>query len=542
MIVFITSAAYVNPEMAAEIGLIPPAFLPLGTQRLIDHQVASLRRLEDVRIDSIFLSLPKSINLDEMDRRFLEQAGVECIFVPDDYSLGQSVSHCLDQAGMKGPIAILHGDTLVDDESLTQALTAPSGNSCVVAPAPGSYSWGRAFVRGGRFMGALSEQYRQNEISLGKRDVLVGLFSFNDCEAFHEALQFSNCDFVTALSRMAFLENFDAVECRSWTDFGHLQTYYSSRAAFASTRAFNNLQIADGVVRKSGKQRDKIRAEAHWFERLPTALKHYSARLIDTSSLPGGLWQYQTEYEYLPTLQELFVFGRLPDGTWGEIISACCQCLNDFAATPVPNGPVDALQTLTQTKTWERIEAFEAERGIDMRQQARLGTRALPSPRAIAEQMISIIATDEAKAATVMHGDFCFSNIMFNGRTRNIRLIDPRGTLDGKTFTCGGDVRYDMAKLAHSVIGFYDLIIAGHVRCRHDAQLNFDITFHPTPEIERLTPRFADFEVAGYRFGDPLILATMILLFLSMLPLHADRPDRQDAFLANALRLYAEYF
>jgi hypothetical protein len=29
-------------------------------------------------------------------------------------------------------------------------------------------------------------------------------------------------------------------------------------------------------------------------------------------------------------------------------------------------------------------------------------------------------------------------------------------------------------------------------------------------------------------------------LFLSMLPLHADRPDRQAAFIANALRLYAE--
>jgi hypothetical protein len=28
-------------------------------------------------------------------------------------------------------------------------------------------------------------------------------------------------------------------------------------------------------------------------------------------------------------------------------------------------------------------------------------------------------------------------------------------------------------------------------------------------------------------------------LFLSMLPLHADDPARQDALLANALRLYA---
>ena len=33
---------------------------------------------------------------------------------------------------------------------------------------------------------------------------------------------------------------------------------------------------------------------------------------------------------------------------------------------------------------------------------------------------------------------------------------------------------------------------------------------------------------------------SMTGLFLSMLPLHADRPDRQQAFVANALRLWRE--
>jgi hypothetical protein len=32
----------------------------------------------------------------------------------------------------------------------------------------------------------------------------------------------------------------------------------------------------------------------------------------------------------------------------------------------------------------------------------------------------------------------------------------------------------------------------------------------------------------------------VVLLFISMLPLHADRPERQTAFLANALRLYSQ--
>ncbi|MBS5278104.1 MAG: hypothetical protein KHY14_09585, partial [Haemophilus parainfluenzae] len=38
------------------------------------------------------------------------------------------------------------------------------------------------------------------------------------------------------------------------------------------------------------------------------------------------------------------------------------------------------------------------------------------------------------------------------------------------------------------------------------------------------------------------IIAPTILLFLSMIPLHFDKPHRQEAMLANALRLYVEYF
>ena len=36
------------------------------------------------------------------------------------------------------------------------------------------------------------------------------------------------------------------------------------------------------------------------------------------------------------------------------------------------------------------------------------------------------------------------------------------------------------------------------------------------------------------------IMPLVVLLFLSMLPLHADKPDRQKAMLLNAVRLYKE--
>ena len=43
-----------------------------------------------------------------------------------------------------------------------------------------------------------------------------------------------------------------------------------------------------------------------------------------------------------------------------------------------------------------------------------------------------------------------------------------------------------------------------------------------------------------FGIGRELLYAMQVQLFLSMIPLHADDPGRQQAFLANALRLYSE--
>jgi hypothetical protein len=138
----------------------------------------------------------------------------------------------------------------------------------------------------------------------------------------------------------------------------------------------------------------------------------------------------------------------------------------------------------------------------------------------------------------------CLSNILFDSRSDRIKVIDPRGlNARGETSTIG-DLRYDLAKLTHSVIGLYDYIIAGA----------FDVKVALQPELCLFELNiYADERVAGVqeaflkrRFLPAVdtidIMPMTIILFLSMLPLHADNPQRQKALLANALRLYAQYF
>ncbi|MBT8154521.1 hypothetical protein KMP13_11550 [Epibacterium ulvae] len=198
---------------------------------------------------------------------------------------------------------------------------------------------------------------------------------------------------------------------------------------------------------------------------------------------------------------------------------------------------------LSERKTFRRIAQFEAESGLNFAQDMRLNGQILPAPRRIAEEMIEIIRNVPKRPASVLHGDFCFSNILYNSRTRRVRVIDPRGHIDSFGTTIGGDCRYDMAKLSHSVVGWYDLIIAGRFECRvsHGQTLGFDFAFENAQRYTWMVERLERLSVTGIAFDAPEIRALTILLFLSMLPLHGDQPTRQMAFLANALRLYQQF-
>ncbi|MCR5879219.1 phosphotransferase [Phenylobacterium sp. J367] len=194
-----------------------------------------------------------------------------------------------------------------------------------------------------------------------------------------------------------------------------------------------------------------------------------------------------------------------------------------------------ALRQLAAEKTLARLETFARDTGWPIDKRIRYGDRACPSLVRIAEQLASAMDLRSGRREVAMHGDLCFSNLLWDSRNRRIKAIDPRGAVD-RAPTLHGDLRYDLAKLAHSVVGRYDQIIAGRYALSADGEIAFD----PVACQPWLEGALADLVVDGQGGLSQPVRAVMASLFLSMLPLHADRPDRQQAFLANALRLWCE--
>jgi hypothetical protein len=89
------------------------------------------------------------------------------------------------------------------------------------------------------------------------------------------------------------------------------------------------------------------------------------------------------------------------------------------------------------------------------------------------------------------------------------------------------------------VLGLYDFIVAGFYLLRRDGQdLHLRVLSERCQPVQRL---FAATAFAGRTPAEWQAYPVMVLLFLSMLPLHADDPRRQLALMANGIRLYLEW-
>ena len=106
--------------------------------------------------------------------------------------------------------------------------------------------------------------------------------------------------------------------------------------------------------------------------------------------------------------------------------------------------------------------------------------------------------------------------------------------------TIYGNQIYDLAKLCHSIIGLYDFIIADSFELEASEELGVNLTFNIDERLQEIQQLFMKKKLSPSVSNNDIIAPT-ILLFLSMIPLHFDKPHRQKAMLANALRLYKDW-
>ena len=528
----ILSGKYCPPEIVAEFGLLPPAFLPIGHARLYEHQIKLAKSLNTTPI----ITIPSDYEIEEHDIGILISEGIRIIRSPASLSLGEAVQLVLEIIDTKGPLILMHGDTLVGGPRL---LTL---DSMATSSTDEYYMWGDVTeMPNGGLM--LSNRFIEEH---SRREVACGYFIFSDVSNLRKSFMNSN-DFTNGINKYSNTIPLKPLPISDWFDFGQLSLLYRSKRDLLVSRAFNTIECDGLSVTKRSSNSDKIDAEIDWYRSIPAEMKLYTPQFLGEAQVSGEK-ACKLEYLYYPTLAELYVFGLLPEYQWKLILQGCTSFMEACRSYTPPTDSKAAdinfannfFDSLIVEKSRLRIDEFLNQRGWNSKQSVNLNGIQTPCLKKVIEDLLMMVPATTANDISLWHGDFFFGNILYDFRAKRLRVIDPRGEYSKGCKSIYGDWRYDAAKLAHSIYGGYDSLLSGRVNFERISQFSFNFSHQKSSLQINLEKEYSKMYICGSETLSTQIKALVGLLFISMLPLHKEDQERQNVLLCNGLMIHRE--
>lgn len=482
-----------------------------------------------------------TVVLREQDRRlqsFLQQAysgrmELACAPLSGDGTILQSLNAGLRRSPTAGLVRIILGDTLIRDSYEAER------DFVYVGSVEDSRRWCIAVTGADdRVIDYLDKQAMSSET----RKALAGYYHLTHGDYLRSCVKQSVAngerELSSALKRYGAVYPIEARGVKEWYDFGHIDNLVDARRRLLTPRYFNSLTINPvlNTITKISDHNDKLRDELDWFLNIPDDLKVLTPRIIRCHTNNGHLEVVQEYYGY-PTLAELYVYGDLIGETWISILRHVFRIHAEFRRFSGKLAP-EAVEAVYVDKTIERLNAIREQdsywNDLLSRDEVVFNDKPLRGfgvlTDGIRRRTRSLAQTAQA---CVVHGDFCFSNILFDVNSQIIRLIDPRGSFGTKGIY--GDPRYDIAKLRHSACGLYDYIIADMFELSgENGEFRGQVYVNGTPKavgsaLDRMIVE-AGYDAEEIRFVEGL-------LFVSMLPLHRGHSKRQEMMFLTGLSL-----
>ena len=472
-----------------------------------------------------------------LEKYYSRRIDLKIISLQNPLSIVESLKAAIaNDCTSKEPIQVILGDTLIYSDYGKKL------DVIYVAEVENTTNWCIAQVsEGNELLALLDKQYIEGSL----HKALCGYYCFSNTSALSEAVDSSLNEGAKELSHVLMhyhaAQPLKLVNTYEWYDFGHLESLIRSKKTLFRPRHFNTLEIdplLNTITKRSSKD-DKLLDELNWFKLLPDPLKVLTPRFYTDDSNSNQITITQEFYGY-PTLSELYVYGDLSVTVWQSIIDYLFQVQTLFQSYKTDFSALNCHQIYIE-KTFNRIETMLEQKVIwrDLweKETIIINGKKYPSLRINLERLHSSLSELCVKGEyNIIHGDFCFSNILYDLNNQIVRLIDPRGSFGEKGIY--GDPRYDIAKMRHSMTGGYDYIVSDLFSVNYQNE-SFEYTIFQDDKDLPLQ-FFLDKLIAqkGYKIREIKLIEG--LLFLSMIPYHVDHFERQQMMFIRATEILSE--
>ncbi|RJP75085.1 MAG: hypothetical protein C4522_21775 [Desulfobacteraceae bacterium] len=547
-LVLIPSAKLVPLELQNEFGQIPSAMIPLDSRPALHY----ISEYYEKRGYDFLIAVHE--NAGEVYRYCRNHMDIldKIVDVQKTESLGETILCALKSLQVKpDQLVINFADTFVGDDPAEGDFIGYKFQEDV-------YRWTTFELDDYKNIIQINEKCTKKNANHRKLNVFVGILGICDVSEFMIVLEQAldkprgvEIDpFYTAVQ--AYYNGIDCSrktfqEIENWWDFGHLDTYYETKKAISlNCRYFNHVRVDSnrGIIHKTSTDKKKLLNEIGWYLKLPKHLQYLAPRIFDYSLSFENPFIDLEFYGY-PALNDMYLYGNYDIGVWNHIFQAIDNIVHDMAAYQLkPSRKADlheAMSSMYEQKTAKRLESILEDDRFTSFCHDKLAINHFPvfSLCQVLEMLpkaIERLNLYELQHFSIIHGDLCLSNILYDHRNRIVRVIDPRGGF-GK-YDIYGDFRYDIAKLSHSIEGDYDFLVNGLFDL-HRENGNVLLSVHLQERHHEIKKLFKTRLLERMAVDYNHIKLIESLLFLSMVPLHADRFRSQQAFIARGLSIFS---
>jgi dTDP-glucose pyrophosphorylase len=534
-------AAGLGTRMLPTSARIPKAMIPLSEKPIISWILDELIEQGFTSFTVIYGHLGHFLT-DYVERYYSGREGLEISFVEQTELDGVASAISIAEPFVKTPgMLVVLGDTVFQQE-----LDLPDDRSFVMySPVTDSWRW------------CLVETDDEDKVVgyVDKPDqpvdtdkALVGLYYMHDAKRFFDGVRHIKANDKRIKNEFQISSALEYYEeehpvyghlVEKWFDCGSKDTYQQSKKSMlVAPREFNSLQIDENTITKRSQHKEKFLDEINWFVSIPKKLRSYIPTVVDYNLDPEDPF-LTLEYVPTPTLSELFLYENLHVEMWRKIFQNLTDSYMEHFQT-VHAWESDDWQGDYRKhyleKTFSRIDAVKSItefcelfsyttvqiNGVEHTPYRELFKK-------VADVMFPRIAREEDLC--LIHGDMCFSNVLYDVDSQSFKLVDPRGSFG--SMKLGGDFKYDMAKLYHSAVGLYDFITHDLFRVEHHDN-EFDLTVYASDDHRKIGKILQETLVERHKLDLDEIEFIVSILFYSMLPLHKDHPKRMKAFFCIA--------
>lgn len=456
-------------------------------------------------------------------------------------------------------IFIILGDTLLADD-ITEY--HDKSNVYYKDVEPGTQSrWCMVKTNNADNISSFMDKPSLSDINVEKdTKALIGVYNFTNIPMLLKSLKQAresgvviNGEFQLSTAMEYYIKNTNkmiAIEASEWNDVGEIETYIESKKNM--TRFFNNIEVTNynTIIKTSEDFSTKINDEIDWYLNIDNKLRTYTPQLIDFCRKTPS---YELEFVNFNTIATKFMYDNNDTEYWRRLFNKTFSMLDMFKSqsnkTFLYNNKQSIFEEAVIHKLFHRIE--------DTRDLVRKNELSEDFKNIFNSKILKINGCSYSKITEydirslyaklfsshddfndhfqIIHGDLFFGNMLFDSESGTLKVIDPKGKFGERGVY--GDVRYDLAKLCHSITGKYDYIANDlfiiYNKDAGDIQYKL-LTSNDNQAIEDLF--FKHLEEAGYDKNQ--ILFITMTLFLSMIPLHIDSEDRCILFYLTATQLY----